>query len=85
MQGGIRLLLSDKNWKKDFHFECLRLPKCRFYQYNPNTHTQFLPIVRLLRQTKDSGIKTAIRKMMYQLCPVFPFVIKKITLCESEK
>ena len=50
-----------------------------------HTHTQFLPIVGLLRQTKDSGIKTAIGKIMYQLCPVFPFVIKKITLCESEK
>lgn len=72
--------------KRTFTFYVSDFPNADFINItHTQTHTQFLPIVGLLRQTKDSEIKTAIGKIMYQLCPVFRFVIKKITLCESEK
>lgn len=71
--------------KRTFTLNVSDFPNTDFHQDNSYTHTQFLPIIGFLRQTKGSGIKTAIGKIMYQLCLVFPFVIKKITLCKSEK
>ena len=43
--------------KRTFTLNVSDFPNADFYQDNPYTHTQFLPIVGLLRQTRVLGLK----------------------------